>query len=67
MFISLAGTARIPDSAMWREKLCRNIQRDKKVRVALRSLGWQTKVVWECEINKHSSKVLQKLKLFLDA
>jgi DNA mismatch endonuclease (patch repair protein) len=63
----LCGTARIPDSPMWREKLFRNIQRDKEVRTALRSLGWQTAVVWECEINKSSSKVLRKLKLFLDA
>ncbi len=52
---------------MWREKLVRNIQRDKDVRVALRKLGWQTVVVWECEINKSTSKTLRKLKLFLDA
>ena len=61
------GTARIPDSPMWREKLSRNIQRDKEVKAALRELGWQIAVVWECEINKNTSKVLQKLKLFLDA
>jgi DNA mismatch endonuclease (patch repair protein) len=52
---------------MWREKLSRNVQRDKEVGVALRKVGWQTAVVWECEINKSTSKVLQKLKLFLDA
>jgi DNA mismatch endonuclease (patch repair protein) len=63
----LCGTARIPDSPSWREKLARNVQRDKEVKTALRSLGWQTVVVWECEINKSDSRVLQKLKRFLDA
>ena len=52
---------------MWREKLSRNIQRDSEVLAALRKLGWETAVVWECEINQGISKVLQKLKLFLDA
>lgn len=61
------GTARIPDSPMWREKLFRNIQRDKEVKTALRSLGWRAAVVWECEINKSTPKVLQRLRLFLDA
>lgn len=51
---------------MWREKLSRNIQRDREVLAALRKLGWQTSVVWECEINQSTAKVLQKLKRFLD-
>lgn len=61
------ATGRIPDSPMWRDKLLRNIQRDKEVDAALQGLGWQTAVVWECEINKNSSNVLHELRIFLDA
>ena len=27
-----------------------NIERDKKTQNKLKSLGWKTKIVWECEL-----------------
>lgn len=34
----------------WQPKLERNARRDAEKDEALRSLGWQVLVVWECEI-----------------
>ena len=34
----------------WKPKLERNAKRDEEVRSELRQAGWQTLVVWECEI-----------------
>ncbi len=36
----------------WRKKRVRNRQRDRKVRAALRALGWSVLVVWQCEIKQ---------------
>lgn len=44
--------ARIPKSrvAFWTEKLEGNRKRDRRSLMALRKLGWQVLVVWECEL-----------------
>jgi DNA mismatch endonuclease (patch repair protein) len=34
----------------WAAKIARNQQRDAKVLAALASMGWETIVVWECEV-----------------
>lgn len=34
----------------WRDKFSRNVERDKENEEALRSLGWNVLVVWECEV-----------------
>ena len=34
----------------WREKFAGNIQRDRKVRLALKRLGWRTIIIWECQV-----------------
>ncbi|WP_020191388.1 very short patch repair endonuclease [Pseudomonas putida] len=36
-------------SEFWLSKLSRNAERDLEVQKALRSLGWSTEVIWECE------------------
>ncbi|MDI1251824.1 DNA mismatch endonuclease Vsr [Thermomonas sp.] len=35
----------------WLEKFAANIERDKKVKVLLRNLGWRHFVVWECQLS----------------
>jgi len=44
--------ARLPKSRIefWREKIERNMARDKKNIRRLRSRGWRVFVVWQCEI-----------------
>jgi len=36
----------------WCNKFSQNVERDKKVQAALRQLGWNVLIVWECEVLK---------------
>src|SRR3984957_2727649 len=49
--------AHVPKSNVgyWRPKLERNQIRDRKNMEALRSAGWHTLVIWECEIKDEAS------------
>ena len=49
----------------WREKIERNIQRDKANRAKLRRAGWRVLRVWEHELKKKPEKTLQKIADFL--
>ena len=42
---------RIPDtnSKFWKEKLYKNVEKDKRHQQQCIDLGWKTVVVWECE------------------
>lgn len=44
------------NESFWRDKLDRNVKRDRKIKRELRKIGWGVRVVWECEI-----KNLQRL------
>lgn len=37
----------------WKNKLEKNIERDKEVEKKLIETGWNVIVIWECEIKKH--------------
>ena len=58
--------ARLPKSntPFWAEKRLRNRERDLRQNAELRDLGWETLVVWECEI-KSDPSVLNAVKDFL--
>lgn len=51
------------NSEFWRQKLSRNVERDKESKLELSEMGWRVLVLWECEIH---DAVLEKLvrKLF---
>lgn len=49
----------------WREKLDKNIARDKVTVNALKQLGWDVLIVWSCEV-KNANKLKDKLLLFLE-
>ncbi|WP_339631422.1 DNA mismatch endonuclease Vsr [uncultured Sneathiella sp.] len=38
------------NEAFWKEKLSKNVERDKRNRDILRKLGWRVFDVWECEL-----------------
>lgn len=60
--------AHIPKSRVsyWRQKLQRNIRRDKQNLKELQNLGWNVRVVWECEVEASTIKQLNaRLKVFL--
>ena len=50
----------------WREKLDKNIERDKVVVNALNQLGWEVLTVWSCEV-KDANKLKSKLLSFLES
>jgi len=54
---------RIPstNSTFWKEKLQRNIARDKANIIALRKAKWTVFVIWECEIEKQLEQTMKKL------
>ena len=58
--------ARMPKSRLifWTEKLEANRLRDKSNRGKLKKLGWQSLVVWECQI-KDQDALSRRLKKFL--
>lgn len=45
----------------WTKKLEDNVSRDKRNTVALRNLGWNVVVVWECEL-KNAERLLKRLR-----
>jgi DNA mismatch endonuclease, patch repair protein len=59
--------ASIPASntAFWKEKLFRNVQRDRQNYRKLKSLGWAYLVVWQCELGQES-KLYSKLEHYLE-
>lgn len=36
----------------WKEKIARNVQRDKENISSLKKMGWGVLIVWECQIKK---------------
>lgn len=58
--------ARQPKSRLdyWLPKLARNVERDTASREALEKLGWQTLVVWECEV-KDTGTLRERIRAFM--
>jgi len=44
----------------WKKKILSNVERDLRVRKELKRLGWKVLTVWECEIKKDISKVIDR-------
>ena len=57
---------RLPSSnkKYWKNKLARNVERDKQNQRALLRQGWRILVIWECQLS-HDEKVAQKIKQFM--
>ena len=50
----------------WRDKLQRNVERDKRVKRQLLHQGWRVLVVWECE-TRSELRASAKIKRFLSS
>lgn len=51
----------------WREKINKNVQRDRNVIASLEKLGWRVIVIWECELKpKMREQTIDKLVLELE-
>ena len=57
------------NTTFWKEKFSKNLERDKRNQRDLKKMGWDPKVIWECEIldtNRKArdlSPILKRLKL----
>lgn len=50
----------------WTEKLNRNKARDARVREELRAMGWNTMVIWECQLKpKEQASYFRKCRPFI--
>lgn len=59
--------ARMPKSHhdYWKTKIERNVQRDQSHKKILTELGWETLIIWECEL-RNCEAIVEKLKFFLE-
>jgi DNA mismatch endonuclease (patch repair protein) len=48
----------------WNEKLSKNIERDRRNQAALSGLGWDQKIIWQCQV-KDIENVEKILKVFI--
>lgn len=51
--------------AFWREKLGRNVERDREVGLELRRLGWKVVRVWEHDVVDHMDRCVERIKRVL--
>jgi DNA mismatch endonuclease (patch repair protein) len=58
------GSVPVQNSDYWRKKFARNRERDKDVLAALKVKGWDSLVIWECELKDRRS-VGGRVKRFL--
>ncbi len=49
------------NAEFWREKINRNVERDKKNISDLIRQGWYVIIIWECDLKQNKEKVLQNL------
>jgi DNA mismatch endonuclease (patch repair protein) len=47
-----ARGARVPmhNRDYWKQKIARNVLRDKAIQCELKRLGWKAMIIWECEL-----------------
>lgn len=59
--------ARLPESRVdfWREKIERNIRRDKRVKRKLNHIGWRYFTVWQCKL-KNLEKTEERIRAFIE-
>ena len=50
-----------PNADLWRDKMARNGERDRRADDIARSLGWSPVRVWECEIHDGPREVAERL------
>ncbi len=49
-------------SKYWKKKIRNNIDRDKKVNLELKKMGWKVIRLWENEIEDHPKKCINRIK-----
>lgn len=59
---------RIPstNTKFWEGKLFNNVEKDARYKETLEKMGWNVLTVWECEIEKSTDEVLNKIVTLLN-
>lgn len=52
------------NTAFWKKKIAKNVERDAKAIRSLRKIGWRSLVIWECE-TRIPSRLVPRLRRFL--
>lgn len=52
-------------SYYWQDKFNKNVQRDIRYQEQLKKLGWETIVIWECQIKNDIKKCISRTKKIL--
>lgn len=47
--------------AYWEAKIGRNVTRDKDVRSRLEQAGWESRIIWECELSEGTDSLVDEL------
>lgn len=50
------------NTGFWNAKLESNVRRDERNRAALKAAGWRPIVIWQCELQMASAKLVKSLK-----
>ncbi len=50
----------------WKEKIDRNVSRDREENAKLQEMGWKVLVVWECELKHFKEQTLNQLVRTID-
>lgn len=54
-------------SKYWRNKIAKNIQRDKKVNKELKKMGWKVLRIWGRDLKKNPNKHTERIKKLVSA
>lgn len=49
------------NAQFWRDKISKNIERDRKAQEQLKAMGWNVYVIWTCSLNQGIDGLLQLL------
>ena len=60
------GKKKRPQKKFWRDKIERNMERDRKVSRTLRRDGWSVIRIWEHDIEKRPAACLRRIKKIID-
>ena len=54
------ATTPASNKSFWLQKFAANVDRDKRVGVALRKLGWRVLTIWECQLTDSYLRALKR-------
>ena len=57
----------VTNKSFWEKKLTGNKERDKRNLIKLKAIGWESFVIWQCQIKKNTlENQINKIKVFLE-